>query len=163
MKKILLISLALITLKSCMIENCPDPVIGCTDPEAINYNPQADYTNNSCDYSSDVVFFLDANAAIYLDQQNVNQLTFYINNFQVGSQYNNNGFIFSLEDPNCGDPYFTNSNVNWSISNSTNIYWEARDETGYVWYNANEMIYPNQCLAIRLTTKNIKTSISQNQ
>ena len=50
MKKILLISLALITLKSCVIENCPDPVIGCTDPEAINYNIEAnvDIPRNCC-------------------------------------------------------------------------------------------------------------------
>jgi len=137
--------------------------MGCTDIDAVNYNPQATYSNNSCNYTSDIVFYLDANAAIYLDQQGVNQLTFYINGFNIGTQYNNNGFIFSLEEPSCIDPYFTVGNINWSISNSTDMSWEAIDETGYIWYNSTSTIYPNQCTAIGLTTKKINEFQQRNQ
>ena len=93
MKKILLISLVFITLHSCIIDTCNDPVVGCTDQMAINYNSLATINDNNCDFSSDIVFYMDANAAIFLDQQNVNQLTFYVNSFNIGSQYNNNGFM----------------------------------------------------------------------
>ena len=163
MKKILLISLSLITFSSCIIEQCDEPIMGCTDIDAVNYNPQETYSNNSCNYTSDIVFYLDANAAIYLDQQGVNQLTFYINGFNIGTQYNNNGFIFSLEEPSCIDPYFTVGNINWSISNSTDMSWEAIDETGYIWYNSTSNIYPNQCTAIGLTTKKINEFQQRNQ
>ena len=156
MKKILLISLVFITLHSCVIDTCNEPVVGCTDQLAINYNSQATINDNNCDFSSDIVFYMDANSAIFLDQQNVSQLTFYVNSFNIGSQYNNNGFIFSLEDPGCNDPYFLTQTINWSMTQSSSIVWEAIDESGYVWYSSSEVINPNECLNIRLTTKMIK-------
>ena len=76
MKKILLFSLSLITLISC--ETNSIPVEGCTDPNAINYNPQADINNNSCDFTGDIIFYLDAAAGIYLYNEGVDKLTFYI-------------------------------------------------------------------------------------
>jgi len=32
-------------------QSIPDPIQGCTDPQAVNYNPDADENDNSCLYS----------------------------------------------------------------------------------------------------------------
>ena len=58
MKKILLLNLSLITLNSCDFPD-PIPVEGCTDPNAINYNSNADTDNNSCDFTADILFYLN--------------------------------------------------------------------------------------------------------
>ncbi len=99
MKKILLFSLSLITLISC--ETNSIPVEGCTDPNAINYNPQADINNNSCDFTGDIIFYLDQAAGIYLYNEGVDKLTFYIDGNNIGSQYNDGGFYTSQTPPNC--------------------------------------------------------------
>ena len=91
MKKILLLSLSLITLNSCDFPD-PIPVEGCTDPNAINYNSNADTDNNSCDFTADILFYLNQDAGIFLYNQGVNKITFHINGNSIGSQYNNGGF-----------------------------------------------------------------------
>ena len=156
MRNLLLISIALFTLNSCVINSCEEPVLGCMDPEAINYNNQADYDNNSCDYSSDIVFYLDPNAAFLLGNNGVQSIKFYVNGSMIGSQYNDGGFISQLDPPNCFDQYFTTATLFWSIATNSTFEWEAVDETGFVWFNSSQQTFPNECLAIQLTAKNIQ-------
>ena len=49
MKKVLLLFVIVFTVISCSNEDAP--VLGCTDPNSINYNPEATEDNNSCQYS----------------------------------------------------------------------------------------------------------------
>lgn len=149
MKKILLFSLSLITLISC--ETNSIPVEGCTDPNAINYNPQADINNNSCDFTGDIIFYLDQAAGIYLYNEGVDKLTFYIDGNNIGSQYNDGGFYTAQTPPNCFDNFFTTGSVYWSNNSYTTISWEAIDETGYVWYNSEVYIEANTCTTMELT------------
>ena len=157
MKKILLFSFSLITLISCDCDTTtitPLPVEGCTDPNAINYNSQADTDNNSCDFTADILFYLNEDAAIFL-YNNVQKLTFYIDGNNIGSQYNNGGFYTSQTPPNCFDNFFTTSSVYWSDNSYTTISWEAIDETGYVWYSTSTSLEANECLAMELTAKKL--------
>ena len=156
MKNFLLISIALFTLNSCVVNSCDEPVLGCMDPAAINYNNQADYDNNSCDYSSDIVFYMDFNAAGLLESNNVQSIKFYVNGTMVGSQYNDNGFIGTLDSPMCFDEYFTTATLFWSITTSSTFEWEAVDETGFLWFNSGHQTFPNECLSIQLTAKKIQ-------
>ena len=53
MKKIIYLFTALLIV-SCSTDDSgstPDPIQGCTDPQAVNYNPDADINDNSCLYS----------------------------------------------------------------------------------------------------------------
>ena len=154
MKKILLFSLSLITLISC--ETNSIPVEGCTDPNAINYNPQADINNNSCDFTGDIIFYLDAAAGIYLYNEGVDKLTFYIDGNNIGSQYNEGGFYTAQTPPNCFDNFFTTGSVYWSNNSYTTISWEAIDETGYVWFSETSQIGANKCLIVGITSKKLK-------
>ena len=109
MKKILLFSLSLITLISCE----KNTIEGCTEPMAINYNPRASINNYSCDFTADIIFYLDAAAGIYLYNEGVQKLTFYIDDYNIGSQYNDGGFYTAQNPPNCFDNFFTTERVNW--------------------------------------------------
>lgn len=155
MKKILVFTLSLITLNSCDFPE-PIPVEGCTDPKAINYNANADIDNNSCDFTADVLFYMNQDAGIYLYNEQVNKLTFFIDGMNIGSQYNNGGFYTSQNPPNCFDNFFTTGSVYWGNNSYTTISWEAIDETGYVWYEATTNLEANECLSMELTAKKLK-------
>ena len=152
MKKILLFSLSLITLISCE----KTPTDGCTDPLAINYNRHANIDNNSCDFTGDILFYMNQEAGIYLYNEGVEKLTFYINGNNIGSQYNDGGFYTAQTPPNCFDNFFTTGSVYWSNNSYTTISWEAIDETGYVWYGTTTNLEANECLAMELTAKKLK-------
>ena len=154
MKKILLFSLSLITLISC--ETNPIPIEGCTDPNAINYNNQADINNNSCDFTGDILFYMNQEAGIYLYNEGVEKLTFYINGNNIGSQYNDGGFYTAQTPPNCFDNFFTTGSVYWENNSYTTISWEAIDETDYVWYGTTTNLEANECLTMELTAKKLK-------
>ena len=49
MKKVLLLFVLIFTLISCSSDDAP--VLGCTDPNSINYNPDATENDNNCQYS----------------------------------------------------------------------------------------------------------------
>jgi hypothetical protein len=49
MKKVLLLFVFIFTLISCSSDDAP--VLGCTDPNSINYNPDATENDNNCQYS----------------------------------------------------------------------------------------------------------------
>ena len=155
MKKILLLSLSLITLNSCDFPD-PIPVEGCTDPNAINYNSNADTDNNSCDFTADILFYLNQDAGIFLYNQGVDKITFLIDGNSIGSQYNNGGFFTSEIPPICFDEFFTTGSVYWSESSYNTITWEAIDENGIVWYSQNTTLVANECLKIELTSKKLK-------
>ena len=144
MKKILLLSLSLITLNSCDFPD-PIPVEGCTDTD-----------NNSCDFTADILFYLNQDAGIFLYNQGVDKITFLIDGNSIGSQYNNGGFFTSETPPICFDEFFTTGSVYWSESSYNTITWEAIDENGIVWYNQNTTLVANECLKMELTSKKLK-------
>ena len=155
MKKILLFSISLITLNSCDFPD-PIPVEGCTDPNAINYNSSADTDNNSCDFTADILFYMNLDAAIFFDNNNVQKLTFYIDGNQIGSQYNYGGFYYSNGVPSWFDNLFTTGSVYWSQISYNSIDWEAIDENGNIWYDNNTTLVAYECLAMELTAKKLK-------
>jgi len=154
MKKILLFSLSLITLISCETT----PTEGCTDPLAINYNNQANINNNTCEFTADVLFYLNQNAAADLDIAGVNKLTFYINEYNVGSQSNDNGFHTATEQdpPDCFKPEFTTGSFFWEDNSFTTVNLEAIDETDHVWFSMTTQLKANECLTIGITSKKLK-------
>ena len=154
MKKILLLSLSLITLISC--ETNSIPVEGCTDPNAINYNPQADINNNSCDFTGDIIFYLDAAAGIYLYNEGVFEINENDEWAEKGTQYNNGGFYTSETPPNCFDNFFTTHSEYWSNNSYTSISWRAIDENNYEWYGTTTNLVANECLSMELTAKKLK-------
>lgn len=154
MKKILLFSLSLITLVSCETT----PTEGCTDPLAVNYNSQANINNNTCEFKADILFYLNDNAAADLYNNGVNKLTFYINEYNIGSQHNNNGFLTASEQdpPDCSNSLYTTGSFYWENNSSTVIDLEARDESDNVWFSEPTQLFANECLTVGITSKKLK-------
>ena len=155
MKKIILFSLSLITLNSCDFPD-PIPVEGCTNQLALNYNANADTDNNTCDFTADVLFYLNQEAGIFLYNQGVSKITFFIDGNNIGSQYNNNGFFTSPIPPDCFNEIFTTGSVYWSETSYTTINWEAIDENGTIWYESSVTLLANECLKMELSSKKLK-------
>jgi len=156
MKKIILFSVSLITLSSCDFPD-PIPVEGCTDPLAINYNSNADTDNNTCDFTADILFYMNQNGGIFLFNQDVNSISFYVNGVFIGSQYNNGGFFTSEEAPLCFDEFFTTYSHYWSEDSYSTITWQAIDEDGNVWYDNSVTVVANECLTMELSAKKLLT------
>ena len=99
---------------------------------------------------------MNQDAGIFLFNQGLSKITFYINGNSIGSQYNDGGFFTSEIPPICFDEFFTTGSVYWSESSYTTISWEAIDDNGYVWYDNNTTLVANECLTIELTAKKLK-------
>ena len=98
---------------------------------------------------------MDAAAGIYLYNEGVDKLTFYIDGNNIGSQYNDGGFYTAQTPPNCFDNFFTTGSVYWSNNSYTTISWEAIDETGYVWYDSEAYLEANTCTTMELTANKL--------
>ena len=124
---------------------------GCIDPLAINWNPTAIFDDGSCNYTSDVVFYLDLAAAVYFDNLGINYLEVYVENNFLG-QLNAN--IGHTSAPNClPQPDAITSVIEWQGSGSSTFNWEVRDITGIIQYSGTDLILANECHRIQMTAK----------
>ena len=182
MKKILLFSALTIFLNSCTVEvridGCTDPCAanfdpladdndgtcqyydGCTDPTALNYDPCAFYEPaNACDYTCDVVYYLDYSAYLLMLTENTSYYTFYDYNFhEIGNLF---GLDYQDFPPSCV-PQTTTLTVTlaWSgnyDNNSANFVWSAYPEDGPIAdYSGSFSVYPNECVQVELSFKKIQ-------
>mgnify|MGYP001160817132 FL=1 len=184
MKKILLFSALTIFLNSCTVEvridGCTDPCAanfdlladdndgtclyydGCTDPTALNYDPCAFYEPaNACDYTCDVVYYLDYSAVQYMLNWGISFYSFYdYNGSNLG--YITNDYYFN-SPPNC-TPQFDGSTLTaslyWSgnyVDNTAIFSWSAYGDDGPIEdYDGTFLVYPNECARVELSKKKIQ-------
>ena len=181
MKKILLLSALAILLNSCSdsrSEGCTDPgalnyesyadyedgscTYGCADQLADNYNPYAiDESLDICDYSCNVVYYLDYAASQYMINWGISYYSFY--DFQgnwIGDITND---FWWNSPPNCipqSDGSTLTKTLFWygnSGDSDATFEWSAYPDDGA----SADMIgyftvYPNYCFAIDLSKKKIQ-------
>jgi len=162
MKKILLSILSLITLISCETT----PTEGCTDPLAVNYNRHANIDNNTCEFTANIVFYLSQDVAGTLYNSGVNKLTFYINEYNIGSQYSDDDGIFVsgylTDPPQCFDLNFTTGSFYWADSRFTDVDLKAIDESGEEWFSETTQLFANECLIVGITPEKLKVHQENN-
>ena len=127
MRTLVLLLSIIITFNS-----CETTTQGCTDPYAINYQAYADIDNGSCFFQKDIVLALNANAKLYLDNDDyATRVDYYINGdiIPIGTDYwnNINGFPYatSLNPPSCIDPTYTSFTFEWDQSNYAELCYVA--------------------------------------
>jgi len=183
MKKILLLLPLTIFLNSCVVEvetgGCTDSgalnyesyadyddgtcVYGCTDQLANNYNPSAiDESLDICEYSCNLVYYLDYSAAQYMINWGISYYTFY-------DSYNDYiGYITSdyywTSPPNCipqTDGSTLTATLYWNGNYNNNLgtfSWSAYPDDGpnadYDYTEHN--IMPGECIKLQLSKKKIQ-------
>ena len=137
-------------------------ISGCTDPTAINYDPQAGIEPlNACEYTCDVVYYLDYSAAQYMLANLISYYSFYDYN---GS---NLGYITSdyywNSPPNCipqADGSTLTATLYWNGnygSNAGSFSWSAYPNNGPIAdYDGSFIVTPNDCVRVELSFKKIQ-------
>jgi len=183
MKKTLILSSLILLFYSCsdsISEGCTDPyainyesfadyddgsclyIVGCTDPLADNFDADAQLEPvNECEYSANLVYFLDYSASQYMLNWGISYYAFY-------DSYND--FIGYITDdyywtspPNClpqSDGSTLTTTLYWTGNYDNNIgsfSWQAYPDDGPVAdYEYTETVMPGECLKLQLSKKKIK-------
>ena len=150
MKNLIYISIiSVLTFNACVeVETA-----GCIDPDAINYNHHADYSDGSCIYNSDIVFYEDVAAAVYFNTIGVEWLDLYVNGVYIGTLDATLGLTYIAD---CFETDAIVFVLEWENSHSSSFNWVIRDETGFIHYSESQVVFPNECLPIGLTFKKIQ-------
>jgi len=185
MKKILLFSVLTIFLNSCSVEvridGCTDPMAynydpqaddddgsclyiwGCTDYQADNFNPQAVMEDlNDCQYSANLVYYLDNSAYQYMLNWGISFYSFYDSyNAYIGDITND---YYWTSPPNCipqNDGSTLTATLVWwgNYDNYLGTFsWSAYPDDGPIAdYDYTEYgVMPGECLKLQLSKKKIQ-------
>lgn len=135
---------------------------GCFDPEADNFDPLADIeTENYCQYSKNVVYYLEYSAAQYMLDWGISYYAFYDNiNSYMG--YITSDFYWT-SPPNClpqADGSTLTTTIVWNGnlgSNTASFTWDAYPDDGPIAdYSSTIIVEPGGCLQLALTANGIK-------
>jgi hypothetical protein len=182
MKQLLVLSTIIIFFNSCGDVR----VSGCTDPGALNYMPNADYDNGSCiygctdqladnyneyaidesldicEYSANLVYYLDQSAINYMNAWGISYYAFYddYNDF-IG--YITNEYFWT-SPPNCLpqlDGSTLTATLYWNGNYNNNLgtfSWQAYPDDGPIadYDNTENNIIPGECLRLQLSKKKIQ-------
>ena len=130
-----------------LFSGCEKKILGCTDPNSINFNSSANVNDGSCQYEGSIVFWYDPITADTLIAHKVTSLTYYVNGVVVGSSI---PAISWITPPDCGqnasvtvtEPFTGVTNLTYSFS--------VNDQNGIVWWNQTVTFVANGCSSYQL-------------
>lgn len=139
--KILLILTLILSIQSCSKK------VGCSDPNAENYNADAKKDCNCCEYKGNLVFWQGKTSADDFATLGVKTLFYYVDEQLVGSssatQYWNGA-------PNCGQNGTITVTKDLKGSKSRAFTYKINDESGTTWYDGIINFDANTCLSFEL-------------
>ena len=163
MKKLFLLFFVVSVLFSCEKSRT-----GCTDPQADNFDPKAtEETIDICNYSAEIVFYLDEATSIYMQLMDISFYAFYDNstNDLIGFIDNDH---YWLSPPDCiQETDLSNLVVGpliWSgnyDNNEASFTWSVFADDGDVGTIVTDIIYPNSCNPLVLAPGMIKDNTTK--
>ena len=139
-----------------------DYIIGCTDPLADNFDIYATLEPlNACQYSANLVYFLDYSASQYMLNWGITYYSFYDSyNDYIGSISND---FYWTSPPNCipqNDGSTLTATLYWNgnYDNYMGTFsWSAYPDDGPIAdYEYTETVTPGECLRLQLSKKKIQ-------
>ena len=142
--------------------SCLYGIYGCTDPAANNFDPQANLEQiNACQYSANLVYYLDYSASQYMLNWGISYYSFYdsYNNY-IGNITND---FYWTSPPNClpqGDGSTLTATLYWNGNYNNNLgtfSWQAYPDNGPIAdYDYTEInVIPGECRKLQLSKKKI--------
>tara|TARA_B100001113_G_C21030128_1_gene587620 strand:+ start:465 stop:1040 length:576 start_codon:yes stop_codon:yes gene_type:complete len=137
-------------------------ILGCTDPLADNFDIYATLEPlNACQYSANLVYFLDYSASQYMLNWGITYYSFYDTyNDYIG--YISNDFYWT-SPPNCipqNDGSTLTATLYWNGNYDNylgSFTWSAYPDDGPIAdYEYTETVVPGECLKLQLSKKKIK-------
>lgn len=139
-KKMLLVATMLLSIG---ITSCKkEKVRGCTTSYATNYNPKAEEDDNSCTYSSKIIFWQNYANATYWSSQGVTALKFYVEGAFIGSC---GATTYYSSAPTCSSNGLASVNKYLGTVTAKSYSYTVKDQDGYVWYNGYVVVSGTSC------------------
>jgi hypothetical protein len=135
--KKLLIGIIILYVGLFQISCSKEPIRGCTNSLADNYNSSADEDNGSCTYSADLVLFLSKKTSDLLKSVSVTTAKFYVNDSYVGSLNTSSGA--RTTDPDCGTTTNVLKKTITSKESAITFVFKTMDEDGDTWVQGQTM------------------------
>ena len=147
-------------------------ILGCTDPLADNYDPEAGLEPlNGCEYSCDIVWYLTPSAGQFMLDWGIDYYHFFLKSESLSFGSISNEWVWNIA-PNCNyqaDGSTLVKTFYWSGNYdnfSAIVEWEAWADNGtnnlILDYEGTNIVYPNECIAIGLTSQKLKIYKEEN-
>ena len=149
MKKTSYIFIFAVVLLLPLITGCERKILGCTDPNSINYNASANVNDGSCQYEGSIVFWIDPITADTLAAHKVTSLIYYVNGVMVGTS--DPSIQYWVTPPECGQN--ASVTITESLGGVTILTYpySVTDQSGNIlWNTGNVTFVANGCNSYQL-------------
>ena len=130
-----------------LITGCERKILGCTDPNSINYNSAANVNDGSCQYDGSIVFWFDQITSDSLQAHKVTSLIYYVNGAAQGSS---SPTICWVSPPDCGQNAAVTITESFGAVNNPSYSFVVNDQSGNLLWNGNVVFTANGCNAYQL-------------
>lgn len=145
MKTIKLLTTGLFITGAMLLSSCKKE--GCTNPSADNFDVKAEINDESCKYTTNLVFWFDETQSQQFQANGVEKINFTLSDEPLGST---NTDQFWEESPKCDSPGALKYSKELTKSNTAPVYYKVLDEEGEELLKGMTELTTDSCRVIKL-------------